>query len=259
MNKGDNIELTLSDELDGKPISPSHVSLAMLKKFLDDVTKFVKKDGDNSLNKVPVSLKEGSVAIAYSSDTKEAQEIAIDWDRLIHGREIDKVPAHRVEIFNKWQTEAKRSPKREYALKKRVNGKMVREAITKDTNLIVEEPALADVEDYVFGMVTDWGGQDSPNIHIKLENGKTLMISARHDQIKNEKENRVYHWQLLRVRAKMNIRTKERIAYSLISFEEYDPKFDGKEFDTFTKKGAEAWKDIDATEWVERQRGNIDD
>lgn len=259
MNKDDDIELTLSDELDGKPISPSHVNLTLLKKFLDDVTKFVKKEGDNTLNTMPISLKEGSVAIAYPPDTIAAQEVSIDWDRLIHGRELDKVPPHRIDIFNKWQVDAKRHPSREYALKKKVNGRQVREAITKDTNLTIESPALVDVEDYVFGTITDWGGQDSPNIHIKLEDGNTLMISAQHDQIKNEKENRVYHRQLLRVRAKMNVRTKERIAYNLISFEDYDPKFDNNEFDAFTKKGSEAWKDIDATEWVERQRGNKDD
>lgn len=259
MNNNDDIELTLTDELDGKPVSPSHVSLSMLKKFLDDVTKFVKKDGDNSLNTMPVRLKEGSVAVAYPAETEEAQEVAIDWDRLIHGTEIDKVPNHRIQIFNKWQLEAKRNPKREYAIKRQVEGKVVRMAITKDTNLTVEEAPFVDVEDYIFGEVTDWGGQENPNVHIKLEDGKTLVVSAKHDQIKDEKENKVYQKQLLRVRSKMNIRTKERIRYDLISFEKYDPKFDNAEFDKFTAKGTKAWKGIDATEWVERQRGNKDD
>jgi len=43
MNKNDDIELTLIDELDGKPVPPSHGSSLMLKKFLDDVAKFFKK------------------------------------------------------------------------------------------------------------------------------------------------------------------------------------------------------------------------
>lgn len=44
-----------------------------------------------------------------------------------------------------------------------------------------------------------------------------------------------------------------------LAFEEYDPIFDAAEFDKFTAKGEKAWKDIDATEWVERQRGHKND
>ena len=53
--------------------------------------------------------------------------------------------------------------------------KLCRMAITKDTNLMtVDEAPFVDERTYIFGEMTISNWTENPNVHIKLEDGKTL-------------------------------------------------------------------------------------
>jgi hypothetical protein len=115
----------------------------------------------------------------------------------------------------------------------------------------------AKVEKYLYGYVYDLGGKTESNIHVQLENGNTLTISADQKILGEDKQNRLYRNQLLRVSAKKNLKTGAIKDEHLIEFIQYDPKFNKVEFEKMVQKGRAAWKDIDnPTDWVEESRGN---
>jgi hypothetical protein len=62
---------------------------------------------------------------------------------------------------------------------------------------------------------------------------------------------------MVRITAEYNVVTREYRAARLIEFVEYEARFDEREFERFTERGAKAWKDVpDASAWVDALRGH---
>lgn len=251
-NQDGKLEFKIEDVVDGEKVSLDYVPVSMLKKFVDDVATLL-GDAKNSI----MQVKTGSVTLTADTTDEKVAQAEYDIERLFDGILADPLSQKRSAILNRWQAEANRHPDRIYSISRFSSNTNESKhfTISAVTKFKPPQPVIVDVERYMFGELTDWGGSNEANVHLRLESGETIIVSAKHEQIEQERENKVYKKQLLRVRAKQNKITKKLQDFELLSFEPYEPKFDDEEFTKLTKKGRKAWKDIDASGWVERQRG----
>lgn len=118
---------------------------------------------------------------------------------------------------------------------------------------------LVSVERYICGEVIALGGATQSNAHIKLPDGKTLIVGADRNLLRTEPENPLYKRVILRIRAKLDLSNGDLTDARLIAFVPYAPTFDQQAFDRLTARGKEAWKDVDdPAAWVRHIRGATD-
>ncbi len=115
------------------------------------------------------------------------------------------------------------------------------------------------VERYVKGEVEDMGGHKRVNAHIRLPDGKSLLVEADRQLLRDEKVNRLYKPAMVRISAEYNVATREYRNARLLEFVEHDVRIDERALDRLKQRGAQAWADVpDAGDWVDRLRGNAD-
>lgn len=115
------------------------------------------------------------------------------------------------------------------------------------------------VERYVRGEIEDMGGHTKPNAHIRLPDGKALLVEAAREILRDEKINRLYKPAMVRVTAEYNVMTREYRNARLIEFVEHESRLDEGVLERVIQRGAKAWRDVpDAGAWVDSLRGNED-
>ncbi|MBB1599820.1 hypothetical protein A9977_07180 [Variovorax sp. UMC13] len=113
------------------------------------------------------------------------------------------------------------------------------------------------VERYVRGEIEDMGGHTKPNAHIRLPDGKALLVDAAREMLRDEKINRLYKPAMIRIVAEYNVATREYRNARLLEFVEHESRFDEKALDRLTQRGAKAWRDVpDAGTWIDELRGS---
>ena len=124
------------------------------------------------------------------------------------------------------------------------------------TNYQRVEDAWVSVEKYLHGKIVDWGGKTKANVHLELENGKTLTVESSQNLIAQEEHNLVYRLALLHVTAEENLATGDLRNLRLLAFEHHHPAYDEDEFKRMVERGTQAWADVpDSAAWVETLRG----
>jgi len=130
--------------------------------------------------------------------------------------------------------------------------------ISSESNLRREERVQwVEVERYFVGEITDWGGAQKPNIHLRLRNTRdTIIVDATEDQIRRQRENLVFHKAIVHARAKQNPVSGGLKDYRLIELRAFEPNVSDSRLQELFEKGAAAWRDVpNATAWVNEQRG----
>ncbi|MFZ3118081.1 MAG: hypothetical protein WA159_07155 [Variovorax sp.] len=249
------ITIALQDESRGYAISPRRVPLALLSSFTADVRDFVRgseKEVDPA--DLDVAVVDGSFAVAVPPVF--APQLLHDIQLLQGSIDLSKIDAKRRAIMERWQSGAKASLSRAIRIASNALDRVIVIDHTTDFHALDIEKWV-DVERYIQGELMDLGGVRESNAHIKLPNGKTLTVRTDKDLIKAKTDNMVYRVVHLRIRAKYNLDTGELKDPTLIEFVNYAPKFDADAFDRLTRKGAEAWKEVDdPAQWVRQLRGS---
>ena len=84
-----------------------------------------------------------------------------------------------------------------------------------------------------------------------------MKVETNRDLLKAETVNRLYKPALVRITAEYNVVSRDYRNAKLLEFVDHDNSFDEQAFSLFTKRGANAWKDVtDASDWVENIRGS---
>lgn len=250
----DSITIALSGESQGNAISPANVPLATLAEFAADVDAFIKgasKEVDT--RGLGVSVVPGSLAI--TSQPLLAPSLFRDLKSLKRSADLSAIDSKRSAIVAKWQAAARSALGWSVKL---VSGSLQGAIlIDKTTDFkALNADVWLEVERYIHGELTDLGGSTKANAHIKLPDGKKLIVRASRDLISSETDNRVYHTVHVRIKAKYNLVTGELKDPTLIEFVDYAPKFDETQFEQFTRNGAKAWGDVESSsEWVRQIRG----
>jgi hypothetical protein len=258
MENNKKISFALKDTVLGEQISPSNITMPMLSDFAEQVTAFLKGSKKVDLKEVKTSIKEGSFAITVENNVGMLDEAFKDYQSALKTKSLDIIDPVRAKIIKKWQDLAKLNKDRSYELSiddSKISNSIF--VISSDSEFITSKSIWVDTERYIYGRVYDLGGKSKPNVHLELSNGSTVTVGTSTKLLTGDRENRLYKDQLVRVRAKQNLVTKEFKDESLLSFENYDPHYDEEEFMNIVKQARVAWKSVkNASKWVEEMRGN---
>ncbi len=248
---------SLIDQSPGYEVSPGRVPMGTLSNFASDVKDFVKGGSkDIDVDSLEVAVVSGSLAIEINSEMT-----AVFWDdltRLANSFDLKGVDEKRRAIVEKWQAQATKKEGVSFKIASSVISKEV--VVSKLTKFRTQYDApLVDVERYILGEVVDLGGITKTSAHIRLPDGKSLVVRTNRDQIRSEKTNHLYKQVYLRIKAKYNLDTGELTDAQLIEFVHHAPKFDPEAFARLTTNGLKAWADVpDPAEWIRELRGDVD-
>ena len=251
----------LRDKILGEEIKMSNMSLPILSAFAAQVSQFLKGNKRVDLNTVKTNVKSGSLVIEVSNETGVLDEAFKDYESAFTFGDISHIDETRAAVIEEWQTEARNNPDRVYELIKGIFDENIEPTnkitINEDTDFKRPKDVWLPVEKYVYGRVYDLGGKTKANIHMEVIGHGAVTISAEAKKLIEDKTNRLYQQQLIRIRAEENMKTHELRNEVLVSFEKYDPKFVEDEFDEFVEKGTRAWGSLaNANMWLEELRGN---
>lgn len=248
------LRFKLHEKIGETEVTPDAVPLVLLKQFADEVGKFLGgSKRELNLSEFPVAIVKGSLEIA-AEGLPEDLSVWGDLDRLDQEDSLQDIDRLRATVVRQWQDAARSRPSRSYAIARDGNN-----AITVSSRSAFRDSSKSRwirSERYLRGALFESGGKEAPNVHLQLADGKTLVIKASRDQLRDDKENRLYHQVLARVDVEQNLDTGELRDARLIRFEDYHPAFDPDAFAAFVDEGGKAWRDVgDPVEWVRAQRG----
>lgn len=251
------ITIALIDHTAGFEATPERVRLGDLAEFSSDVAIFLRGDDKEVDTKtLEVAIRKGSVAIE-TTPLLSASGLFRDLRALLGGESLDTLDAKRRDVMEQWQKAARKS--------KQVAYRISAPFLTRPIEINAESDYHADdadqwvhVERYIRGEIQDLGGRTKPNAHVKLPDGRTLMVIADRDLLRDDTQNRLYKIAMLRIKAEYNVLTRDLRNARLVEFVEHTTKVDEEELARMTRRGANAWRDVsDATAWVDELRGGI--
>jgi len=255
MNPINQLRFAVSDRIDDKDVSPSHVSLALLGDFQKEVNDFLRgssRDVDSS--KVLVSIENGSLAFV-AMGLLAANTLWTDLEHLKSMDSLSLIDPKRAKVVERWQSAAQKNPDRRYLVADQTS-KISFFSVDSTSDFHKMEDMWVHIEKYLYGNVVDIGGSSNANVHLKLENGVILTIAATKNLLA-QGENRLYRPALLHITAEENLITGKLRNYKLLEFDAYQPSYDEAEVNLMVERGTKAWADVpDATAWLETLRGN---
>lgn len=253
-----NLSFSLKDKVLGDEVSLSNVTLPLFKEFLDQISIFLRGQEKTNISEIKTSLITGSIQVNMYDDSNRLDKAIIDYQTLKKHGTLDLVDPVRASIVDIWQNAIKNNPDRRYEIKS-LNEKNDSISLVIDSNSFFKpiSNGWINEDQYLVGQVFDMGGKYKSNVHLELDNGSSVKISAKSDILSKMKENKLYKKQLVRVTTQRNINSGQTKDEKLISFEPYNPKFDEDEFEELVKKGTEAWRSVtNPAEWVNQLRNN---
>ena len=251
------IEFVLHGKVDGEEITPRTIGLSQFNEYNQQVEQFISGSQKLKLDQTHVEIDESSYVLRVLLSVVVASSLEPDLRLLAREDVLGELDVKRAEVVRKWQDRARNNPDLTYEVRPKGEG-IARVRISRETDYRNGEiiPWVT-VEKYVFGEITDMGGTQKANIHLKMDHGgKILLVGAAQGYLRDQLENRLYHKALLHVRAEQHYKTGDLRNIQLISFVDYQPTYNDEVLDRFAAKGAAAWADVpDAAAWVRETRG----
>ena len=253
MNEKGIIEFIVRGKIGDADISLSNISLSLLDSFTKDITELLYSIPELKKEEVVVSIEESSLKIKTLLALIALNTFQVDFETLTATNNLDTINNKRSNIIEEWVRKTKLYDNLEFEV--RIGDDKIYKFNSK-TNYNRNQPELwVESEIYIYGEVTDLGGASKSNIHIKQENGNTIVVNCTKDDLSNEKENKIYHNVALHLSAKQNIATGEIKDANFIQFIEYNPVLDEKQLSELNEKGRKAWEDIeDHVDWIRKLR-----
>lgn len=254
MNPINELRFAVSDRINDVEVGPKHIPLALLGEFQRDVSEFLKGSGrDVDPAQVLVSVENGSLTLV-ASGLIAAITLWADLDHLKSHDSLGLIDPKRTSVVERWQSAARLNPNRRYAVLEQ--DKKAVFSVDNSTQYQRVEDAWVSVEKYLHGKIVDWGGKTKANVHLELENGKTLTVESSQNLIAQEEQNLVYRLALLHVTAEENLTTGDLRNLRLLAFEHHHPAYDEDDFKRMVERGTQAWADVpNSAAWVETLRG----
>ncbi|MDR1145076.1 MAG: hypothetical protein LBK71_02955 [Verrucomicrobiales bacterium] len=253
------LAFSLDDTVKGTPLTPATVDIPTFFKFLEEVQKLLKGQGDeNVLVDSRFQLEAGSVKIVAFVTASLALSVTNDIERLRTTGDLDTIDPVRAKVVEIWQNKVKRTLNRSYAFAADTPKASFR--ITQNSTLQHKAANYwVSVEKYLSGKIVDLGGKTFPNIHLVSDStDDTLTIGATEAQLAGEKENQIYKEVTLHVQAEQHLGTKQLRNIQLLAFVPQAATVTPDTLEKLWQKGREAWRDIgSASAWVDSLRGNV--
>lgn len=251
------VSISLHDESAGYAISPDRVPLSVLRGFAKDADEFLKGDSaEVDTSSLDVAVEKGSIAIRTAP--MAAPGLFADLRRLSHSELLDGLDAKRRQVVERWQKLAQGSRRLVVTIASPVLRQPVTISPASDYRADDADQWVG-VERYLSGEVVELGGTHSVNAHIRLPDGRRMVVESTREVFRSDKVNRLYKTAMVRISAEYNVVTREYRNARLIAFEEHQNEIDEAQLRKLTQRGAKAWKDVTSpAEWVESLRGGED-
>lgn len=252
MKNTGNIDFIVRGKIGDIDISPKHISVSLLNSFSKDISDLINSIQEVKKEEIVVSIEDGSFKLNAIMILSAINIINAEIKTLYQTNDLNSIDEKRSLIYEKWISNAKENDI-EFEIKP-----FNEESLLINKNSIfskVDNTIWVESELYLYGIITDLGGNQKPNIHLKLENGKNIVIDCTKEDIAIETENRVYHSASVRVIAKQNLLTGEFKDAKFSGFNKYNPVFDEKVLLNTIEKGTNAWSDVENhIDWVRNLR-----
>jgi hypothetical protein len=248
------LTISVSQDIAGRGLSPRNVPMALLRTFVRDVEEFLKGDGEEvDGGSIAVAVVEGSLGIR--TEPLAFPKLIADVRRLTESQSLEGLDARRGEVIERWQRAARGELRPVFKIV--MPGLVSEILISKTTDYHADDAdQWVKVERYLKGEVVEIGGQKKVNAHIRLPDGKVLIVESERQVFRDDKVNRLYKPAMARIVAEYNVVTREYRNARLLSFEEHRSTLDDAQFARLTERGRKAWAEVgDVSEWVEKLRG----
>jgi hypothetical protein len=251
------IEFVLRDKLEGEDLTPANIGLPRFNEFNQQVETFIAGSERIKLDDVHVRVEQGSYKLRVELPVIVAAALEPDLKALQRQDSLGEIDPRRAELVAKWQARSKGNPDLSFAIRPDSTDIAAIEFSTSTDYRIGEIVPWVRVEKYLFGTVMDMGGVQKANVHIKLEDtGQTIRVISNQDYLMENSNDRLYRKVLVRVEAEQHHKTGELRKHRLLSFEDYEPRYNEQALDRFAAAGRNAWSDVpDAADWVRQLRG----
>lgn len=251
------IEFVLRGRVEGVEITPATIGLARFNEFNQQVATFIAGSDRLKLDDVHVSVGEGSYKLTALLTPLVVAALEPDLLALQRPDSLGEIDPKRAEVVAKWQARTKGNADLRYVVHPHALAARPIELSNATDYRIGDIVPWVKVEKYLFGTVVDMGGVQKANVHIRLDDSDQIVhVGTNQGYLKDQKENRLYRKVLVRVEADQHFRTRKLRNYRLLSFEDYEPRYDAAALDRFAEAGRRAWADVpDAAEWVRELRG----
>jgi len=249
------IRIALHDESAGYTVTPQRVPLSVLRAFAKDVDELIRGDlGDLSSKEIEVAIVEGSLAVVTVPTANPS--LLQDLLRLASSELIDGLNAKRRAVVERWQKAARSARKVRYEISAALLDRSV--VISAESDFRADDAdQWVRVERYVRGEIYEMGGLTNVNAHIRLPDGKTLVVDTEREVLRADTTNRLFKPAMARITAEYNVVTREYRHARLIEFVAHESELDEKGMERLAQRGAKAWADVpDANDWVDALRGN---
>lgn len=247
-----NIDFIVRGKIGDLDISPNSISVSLLNSFSKDISDLLNTIQEAKNEEIVVSIEDGSFKLVASIILAAINIINAEIKTLHETKDLNSINEKRGLIYERWISNAKANDY-EFEIKP-----LYEEGLIINKNTVfnkIDNNIWVESELYLYGVITDLGGSQKPNIHLKLEDGKNVVIDCTKDDIAIETENRVYHSASVRVTAKQNLHTGEFKDAKFLEFNKYNPVFDEKVLLETIDKGTNAWSDVDNhIDWVRNLR-----
>jgi hypothetical protein len=252
MQPANTLRFTLSDRIDDTEVRPAHVPLPLLGKFQNDVGEFLAgSDKDVNLNQVMVSIEEGSLALV-AIGLLSATHLWADVEKLQNPTQLGLIDRKRAAVVERWQAAARKHLHRHYTLDGQDGTALIR--VDADSDYRDQTSVVwAEVTKYLHGQITDLGGTNKANVHLKLDSGKVLTVASTQQLLAAEDRNRLYKPAVLRISAEENLHNGDLRNLTLLGFEDHQATWDAAAFDELVRNGTRAWADV-RDDWLENLR-----
>ena len=212
-------------------ITPQTIGLHLFNQFNAEVEDLiVGSQRALKLTEANVRVEEGSYRQKVVLTAALLASFGPDLQRLNRQDSLGEIDPERAKIIQRWQARAKSDQGLQDEVRAAGEAPAKVQVTTSTDYHVGKTTPWVAVEQYLFGRIVDMGGAQKANVHLAVEGtGRIQIVGAGEELLREQKENRLYHKALLRVRAEQHSRTGELRNIRLIDFEEYDPGYNEQE------------------------------
>jgi len=235
-------------------ISIDNYDIRDIKFLLENIENIIVRDIKK--HTIALEIKEGSIINSFKTTVQIVTLFAKDIESINQEGSIHFLEDKKAIAIGKIQQKAK-TDKLAFEISTSLE-KSPKCIIDSTTNYFIEEKKWGRAEYYLYGIVTDAGGKNRPNIHLETKEYGSLKIAIDEKKLKELDKNILYKLVGINAEGEQNLLTgeinKEKLKF--IKFLSYNPTYDKKYLEECIKKGTESWKGVNTEDWIENLRGS---
>ncbi len=250
------MEIKIDGKKDGKPLLPDNLDIAEIREILEQAGQLLFPN-DKNRPTITYQLLEGSVKHRFTTTAVQAVIVLNALIGQINKQgslnDCDDKTVKGIEYLQEQVID------KSYTIDISTStAKSNKLHLDKTTQYRRSESLWVDVELYLYGEITEFGGKTQPAIDLDTKEYGIVQIRTTKDSLKQIENTRLYEFAAVRVQAKQNPLTQnvDKTSFRFIDFAEYVPRYDEEYLNSLIRKAKKSWEDVpDVDVWLQEVRG----